>query len=351
MAGNLHKMKKGVLVFLLIFMLSGIHSIGQELSFKRFGTPDGLSNGWVRCFYQDNYGFIWIGTSDGLNRYDGKNFKVYRPSNDKGIPLGNVTINDIITKDDTTLWIATDMGLFSLNMIDEKMVFDPFLSAHPVLTIVKDMTNTFWFGTNHGLIEYNAVMQTKTTYSANGNNNLKICDDYITSIAAVSNNNLWVGTKNGLMLYNRSKRTFDVFRKNGTQSSISGNYISCICEDQQQRVWIGTALDGLNLAENTSDGYVFKTIVNGAISDLYADRMNRLWVGHSTNSGIQLIDLTTLGEKQLTVRTVRNNPFENKSISDNAISCFFEDRLHDLWVGTFGNGLNFYSPIPFKTAW
>ena len=314
-------MKKGVL-FLLLTFLSIFHLVGQELSFKRFSASDGLSNNWVRCFYQDNFGFIWIGTSDGLNRFDGRNFKVFRPVTENNFAMGNVTVNNIIAKNDTILWIATDGGLFTFNMVTEEMNMDMLLSAHPVLSVIKDHTNTFWFGTNHGLVEYNPINETKTFFSTQDNDAQKIPNDYINLIATDSNNNLWVGTKNGLLLYNRAAHEFKTYRHGSQNGSISGNDITDIVEDNWGRIWIGTALNGLNLLVNTSSGFKFKQIMSGAITDLYIEGQNRLWVGHSSNEGIKIIDLEAFSNNRLNVQTIKSNPFEKNTISENSTFCF-----------------------------
>lgn len=336
-------MKKGVIIFFLVFILGISNSLGQTFSFKHVSTSNGLSNSWVRCLYQDSFGFIWIGTSDGLNRYDGKNINVYRPTTENHLPLGNVHINDIIEKNDTILWVATDMGLYTFNMINEELINDSLLIPHPVLRIAKDHTNSYWFGTNYGLVKYNAVMETKTVFSTSSSNNLHIENDYITRITFDSNNTLWVGTKKGLMQYDPASNSFKSYSNNQSEGSISGDFITCIYEDRQKRLWVGTSLNGLNLVHHTPQGPKFQKVLEGAINDLYADQQHRLWVGLSSNEGIKLIDLNTLDKKEPSIQILKNSPLDRNSLSDNAIVCFYEDHLHDLWIGTLGSGVNYYS--------
>jgi hypothetical protein len=89
---------------------SGINANSSYAYFKRITTTNGLSNGWVRCIYQDDYDFIWVGTSDGLNRYDGVTFKTYRPVLHGGVIQGNITVNCILKKDEKTLGLVPILG-------------------------------------------------------------------------------------------------------------------------------------------------------------------------------------------------------------------------------------------------
>ncbi|MBN2806205.1 MAG: hypothetical protein JXR22_06065, partial [Prolixibacteraceae bacterium] len=77
-------MEKGLLIFLLVFFTGIFDGQSQQPTFRRINSQEGLSNSWVRCFYQDELGFMWIGTSDGLNRFDGHHLKVFRPATSQG---------------------------------------------------------------------------------------------------------------------------------------------------------------------------------------------------------------------------------------------------------------------------
>ncbi|MFA9388658.1 MAG: two-component regulator propeller domain-containing protein [Prolixibacteraceae bacterium] len=336
-------MRKSTLFFLLVIFLSIFNSNAQAFSFKRIAMSDGLSNSWVRCFYQDDLGFIWIGTADGLNRYDGKDFKVYRPLNDQNFAIGNVAVNDIIKSNDSILWLASDVGLYAFNVLSEVMTLDTLLQPHPILTIEKDRLNNFWFGTNHGLIKFNPQSRSKSIYTSYSIAPYTLSNDYINKIKIDSNNNVWVGTKNGLNFLKYNSQEFNIYKTGNEPESINGNDITCIYEDHENRIWIGTALNGLCLTNQIDDQLHFEQVIKGSISDIYCDESNQLWVAHSIQKGITIIDLTDFNKNQLKTETLQNDPLNKNSISDNSIFCFFEDRLHDLWIGTYGQGVNFYS--------
>lgn len=328
------------IILCLLFNFAGfflVHS--QNPAFKRISNKEGLSNSWVRCFYQDDLGFIWIGTSDGLNRYDGKQVKVFRPTALSGINLGNITVNSIIKQNDSLLWIGTDGGLFSFNIIREKMTLDTLLPPHPVLCITKDHQNQYWFGTNNGLFSFNNHDKQLQHFTSNHPES-PLSNNYINTLYADSYNNLWVGTKGGLNRFNRARNIFEI---TGDAQLKTNEDIRCIYEDRQKQLWIGTAHNGLKKLNQQSSNLQFIHVLDGAISAVYADAKNTLWVAHSDESGILLLESGKSNQKT-PFNILKNDPLDQQSLSDNAVFCFFEDQTGDLWIGTYGNGINYFSP-------
>jgi signal transduction histidine kinase/ligand-binding sensor domain-containing protein len=334
-------MGKGFVIVLLIFIAFIFDGQSQNPSFRRINSSEGLSNSWVRCFFQDDLGFIWVGTSDGLNRFDGKQLKVFRPSTPKGINLGNVTVNSIIKQNDSLLWIATDGGLFSFNMINETMEMDTLLPPHPVLCMVKDHQNNFWFGTNNGLFFYQGYHKILNRFSTESSQTNAISNNYIGTLLVDSDANLWVGTKKGLNRFNRTRKDFEHIHDKMLYQSED---IRCIYEDRQKNIWVGTAHNGLKLMKHSTNNIRFEHILDGSISDVYADLNNRLWVAHSNEAGIYLLDPIHDTEEKPKFITLKNDPLDEQSLSDNSAFRFFEDQTGDLWIGTYGNGINYYSP-------
>ena len=101
-------------ILLALILVIGFQSIAsnEQFLFRRISVADGLSNSWVRSAYQDRLGYMWFGTNDGINRFDGKSVKVYRPANDHNVPIGNVVVNDMLDADSESFWLCTEIGLF-----------------------------------------------------------------------------------------------------------------------------------------------------------------------------------------------------------------------------------------------
>jgi len=341
--GNTSQMGRTItFILLLLFIQFSGFSANENFKFKRISTTEGLSNSWVRCFFQDDFGFIWIGTADGLNRFDGINVKVYRPWASINSSLGDITINDIIKKDDKNFWVATDIGLFQFNIATEDFSLDTLLSSNPILAIECDRSGDFWFGTNHGLYRYSTTTKKKETFNYDENDNQSLSNDYINTITTDSRNNIWIGTKGGLNLFNPMLNNFTRFVKNNNAGSISGNDILSICEDINHQIWVGTALNGLNILHSLAGNYKFTQIADGTISSLLSD--NRfLWIGSASGEGIRLLDLNSFSTGKLKIDTLKNDPLVKTSIADNSTFCFFSDKHNDIWIGTYGNGTNFFS--------
>lgn len=305
----------------------------QPLRFKSVTVRDGLSQNWVRCIFQDNQGFLWFGTSDGLNRYDGYDVDIYS--------LGNVNINAIGQKNDKALWICNDLGVFIYDSRTNSIVPFHHLKGYTVLCFVQEQDSTVWFGSNTGLHRYIPSEDTVLTYTANGENSSGLFSNYINTIFKDAENTLWVGTNAGLNKYNKARDSFE--NVNLTQPLPAYDVMS-ICEDKKQRLWVGTAKNGLYVADKNKTDKPFQKIVDGPVMDVLADSRNLLWISMSSGGGILRINLDEFnsGSKPAIEKITRDltHPF---SLSDNSIFGIYEDRFNDIWIGTFSGGVNYYS--------
>jgi signal transduction histidine kinase/ligand-binding sensor domain-containing protein len=297
---------------------------------------DGLSQNWVRCIYQDDQGFMWFGASGGLNRYDGYEIKIYS--------LGKVNINAIAKKSDHELWICNDLGVFIYDREKDSIHSFQYLKDQTVLSILQELNGTVWFGTNTGLYRYTPSDNKLFTYLSDEKDKGSLSNNYVNTLFQDSDDNLWIGTKVGLNKYVRSTDSFIRYRNSTKPGSLSGNDIMTICEDQHKRIWVGTAKDGVNLLLADEKEIYFRKIVNGAIVSLLVDNKNVLWIGTSSNGGVLQIDLNNLSvDKTPDIVHFKKNRIDPVSLSDNSIFCIYKDRLNDIWIGTFGGGVNYFS--------
>lgn len=306
--------------------------VNQPLKFNAITAPDGISPNWVRCIYQDNQGFMWFGTSSDLFRYDGYVFKGYN--------LGNVNVNAIAKKNDNEFWICNDLGVFIYDQHRDTIYSFNSLKGKTVLCVLQENNNRIWFGTNTGLYRYTSSDDRLTEYTIETG----LSNNYVNTLFLDSRQTVWIGTKAGLNRYNSASNSFVSYKASTLPDHLSGNDIMAICEDHEHRLWIGSAKDGTDLLIETNNEVKFKKITDGAVVALLVDHKNRLWIGTSSNGGILQIDLTNFSpEKKPDVVQILRNRTDPRSISDNSIFCFFEDRMNDIWIGTFGGGVNYFS--------
>jgi len=333
-------------IFLFFFLLLSLLNVSanDQIHFKRITTNDGLSNNWVRCILQDSTGYMWFGTADGLNRFDGKNIKVFRPLSNNHVPIGNFVINEITSIDSQNFWLCTELGLFKFNEKEETFVRDSLLPYYPYTTTIKDSDQNIWFGSNRGIYKVSPNRKLLKVYTNNPSDSTTISDNFINTFAIDSKGNLWIGTKKGLNKYNKASDNFTRFMNNSnSKGEISGNDITSIFEDNRNRIWIGTSLDGLNLYTPKSSDGDFKKILSGSISSIYQVNKDNLWIGLASGGGISVISLSDFDKGKLSIQNIKNDPLDHRSLGDNSINKIYSNKYNDLWIMTFGGGVNYYS--------
>ncbi len=316
--------------------IESVFQVDHAPKFKSVTIKDGLSQNWIRCIYQDDQGYMWFGASGGLNRYDGYGIKVYS--------LGNVNVNAIAKKSDNELWIGNDLGVFIYDQRNDTVRSFHYLKGLTVLSVIQERDSAVWFGTNTGLYRYTPWDDKLSGYFSGDNKVSGLISNYVNTLFLDSRGDLWIGTKAGLSRYIRSKNSFVNFQTSARAGSLSGNDIMGICEDRDQRIWVATAKDGTNLLLSDGNNIQFRKITDGTVVSLLVDRKNKLWIGESSNGGILQIDLNDFSvDKSPDIVQFKKNRVDPSSLSDNSVFCFYEDRMGDIWIGTFGGGVNYFT--------
>jgi signal transduction histidine kinase/ligand-binding sensor domain-containing protein/DNA-binding response OmpR family regulator len=332
-------MTKKLLLFFTALYLHSLLSLAQqkEIQFKHISTSDGLSQSSAIAICQDNLGQMWIGTRDGLNKYDGNSFTVYR----------NNTLANSISNND-------------------------------VLSIIQDRDGDIWIGTYNGLNRYSPQKNVFTTFFKNNGKN-SLCNNTILAIKELSNGEIWIGTSNGLSVYNKSKNCFtNFFHQDKNENSIANNRVNTILETSKKEVFVGTTKGLSKVVSRENNKILFKTVhskilnvqdvieeenhlllatkqhgvlvynaslntikehqVNAKIYKnvrrLLYDNQRNLWVG--TYNGLFII---TPKNKLI---TLKNNVNDTKSLSKNSVKSLFKDKKGSIWVGTYYGGINFW---------
>jgi len=321
----------------------------DNIRFENISVNDGLSQSTGRVILQDQKGFIWIGTQDGLNKYDGYSFKVYNNNPLDTNSLADNFINHMWEDRNGILWIGYNGG--GLDRFDPSTeVFTHFkndpddrstINNDIVQRIYEDHNGTLWIGTNAGICvklpSSNAFQRIPLQPGA---------EPVITYFYEDSNHQFWIGTGgSGLYLIDRSNgNILKHYQHDSTMNSISSNNISCILEDSYGVFWVGTGGFGLNRLDRKRDEW--NVYVNDPLDP------NSL----STNNVFQILE-TEVGEKILWIGTqngglnryVReddafisyvNDPNDPFSISNNIVFALTASYDGSLWVGTGGGGLN-----------
>lgn len=327
-------MKGRILLFFLTITFSTVAQFNYEANFKRIGEDFGLSNNWVRDIFQDKEGFIWFGTTDGLNRFDGYECKVYRPESEDGVSFGGIFINDVEAKNDDQLWVATHTGVYVFS--ENKLKRYSVLPSTGYDEIVKQDEEITWFTGAFGLIKYNIKTEEFENISkveSHITHNKKIKTTY-----KDTKGNIWFGSTGCIFKYNIKDESFLKIDQFQGIDKATTNDIITISEDKEGKIWAGFGQNGLYYYQPETNTNIFIKYSDGAIINSIVDKDNMLWVAKGSGEGLMSIDLNT-GEEKV-YRYDITNP---NSISDSSIFSLLEDNAGDLWIGTFSSGVNYYS--------
>ncbi|PIY11996.1 MAG: hypothetical protein COZ18_03135 [Flexibacter sp. CG_4_10_14_3_um_filter_32_15] len=351
--------------------------------FDKLTSQDGLSQNTVTCMLQDNLGFVWIGTQNGLNRYDASNFKTYKVEQGKNsIPDNHITF--LLQTEDNFIWIGTQSGgLSRLNTITDK--FETFqhdpqnplsLSTGSVTCILNDSKNRLWVGTSvGGLNLFNPQTKTFDHYRNDEQNQNSLADNHITDIEEDYQNRLWIATsEGGLDRFEENENKFIHFRPSiyGSSSSApsSEQIIGLEIQKKQDsrnnqlsnKLWIATRDGGINILDLDTEIFTIletelqrtidktgkpttRNLFSGKIVTTFESFENDIFVGTQEN-GVLIINSLTNKIKRL-----ESNPSLRYSLSNNYITSIFKDNQNSLWIGTLAEGINKFNPIKNKFAY
>jgi ligand-binding sensor domain-containing protein len=324
----------------------------EAVVFARLSIEEGLSQSIVECILQDSRGFMWFGTQDGLNRYDGYKFVVLRQNPKDPNSLNSNWVLSLCEDRTGLIWI----GMFNGGLNSYDPATDRFaryraipgdassLSHDLVRTIFEDSRGTIWVGTDGGLNRFDRRTGAFVQYHADPNDPRSLSSDAIRKIGEDRSGFLWIGTDNGLNRFDRASGESMRFRNvPGDPRSLSDNAVRSIYRDRNGVLWIGTE-NGLNAYDpRTRDFTRFMndpgdpaSLSNNAVYSILEDTKSVLWVG--TNGG----GLDRLDRKTGKFSSFRNDPFDPLSLSYNEIYSLCEDRSGVLWIGTWGGGLSMF---------
>lgn len=316
----------------------------SRISFQ--SIENGLSNPHVKCILKDSKGFMWFGTNEGLNKFDGTSFSVYENDQSDSSSILNNTINALLEDTNQNLWIGTGVGVCIYNR--EKDNFKQFrdLGTIYISSLYEDQNKNIWIGTlGAGLFVYDPKMDSVYNYFYYTEDNNSVTSNFINSIAADSHGRIWLGNRNGLNVFDKSKNKFVRFQcEHPLYKDISTGFIKRLTVDQNGDLWIGTYGNGIYNLQFKNDNWNIRqykrnnqpgSLSNNDILTMISDNKGYLWVG-TENGGLNV--LPPQSDQFSVYKTIDGDA---NSISSNSIWSLYHDNTGILWIGTFNHGLNF----------
>jgi signal transduction histidine kinase/ligand-binding sensor domain-containing protein len=283
---------------------------------------------------QDKHGFMWFGTKDGLTRYDGYSFKVFRNDPGDSNSIGRNIVFSLFEEDDGTIWVGTDRGLFIYDPTTEAFTWSPIAPLQEITEIIAVGNDERWMISRGTLLIHNKPNRATEAFKQPRRFDA-------TSMCLDDKNELWVTTTSGSVeRYDKAKKSFESYNLFEHSAKPISTWIQKITYGGPGKLIIGTAAQGLKFFDTRKKVYEDLQITGEDISGLFVRDIlqyseNELWIG--SESGI--IIYHTDSKKITQLRKNYNDPY---SISDNAVYTFCKDREGGVWAGTYFGGVNYY---------
>jgi ligand-binding sensor domain-containing protein/signal transduction histidine kinase/DNA-binding response OmpR family regulator len=347
-----------ILLFLsLVFLVN--HAETGNYSFSRIDADQGLSNNQVQCVFKDSRGFIWIGTSSGLNRYDGYSFKVYR-----NVPGDTTSLNDnrvsyIFEDSKGKMWVGTG-GSFSVydplkdnfsgfTELSQKNIEIPIDSLSEIR---QDNRGNIWFiSSDQGLFQYqpdsDSVRHIQHTPHDPGSPD----SQNVTAILYDRRDFIWMIHNTGV-LEKLDPHTLRVVFRSGHLKNLHNQTMDMrMVLDTDGDIWIYTSSQAIGAYLYSPEGDIFThfhtdsknyRLNNNIVTGLVEDDKGKIWIG-TDHGGINLVH-----KKDFSIEQIQHNPDDERSLSQNSIISLYKDYEGIIWVGTFKKGVCYYHENLFK---
>ncbi|MET4082135.1 ligand-binding sensor domain-containing protein/signal transduction histidine kinase/DNA-binding response OmpR family regulator [Pedobacter sp. UYP30] len=329
-------MKTNQTIFLFLFLLCPILGFAQPYYFKHYTAENGLSYNTVFSVLQDSKGFMWFATRDGLNRFDGYSFKVYRHKEGDKTSIGSDFIHTILEDNHAQMWVGTTKGLFIYHPDKEIFTRFKYTAEKDVPLIKTDTQDNIWLIANNELCSYNVHTQTFRQYK-NFNNS------YATGITITALGQIWVSFNDGTLqkYLPRQEKFGPSYNLFSHSKPAVSHYIQTIEKGSNNTIFVGTTNQGVKIFDCNTLTYRDVSITNPDQTNIFVRKFveinpDECWI--ATESGIYIYNKRTGQHQQLKKRI--DNPY---SLSDNAVYDVYRDREGGIWAATYFGGLNYYS--------
>ena len=332
--------------FLTNLLIVQLQSTGNNFIFRKYQVNNGLSENTVQVILQDKQGFMWFGTKDGLNRFDGKEYRIFRNNPRTQGSIGNNFIRSIYEDTNGKLWIGTDNKIYIYNPTTEN--FSPFdiktgdgITINSAVTVIcAENENIIWIGTmSQGAFCYTKNSGKLEQFTENDELN-SLESNLVWRIYKDLSETIWIGTRGGLSRFNRETRNFQKYKPSENYNNAGDNEILSIHEDADGDLWLGSWSGGLfkmdkqsqtftKYFDNKNTPYITK------IRTISEYEKNKLLIG--SDDGLYLM------EKQTGAIQRVDDPEDPNSLSDQNVYSIYKDREGGIWIGTYFGGVNYIS--------
>jgi ligand-binding sensor domain-containing protein/signal transduction histidine kinase/DNA-binding response OmpR family regulator len=337
---------------LLFFLPVDLFSQAPVLRFRHLTNEQGLSNSTVETIFQDSRGFMWFGTRDGLNKYDGYQMVVYRYNAGDSTSISDNYIKYIYEDREHNLWVGTQNGLnrfdAGLNRFTRFMhrADSGSLGHNQVTCIYQDKQDRLWICTYGGGLDlFNPGTGSFTHFRHRPGHAQDIPDNRVNYLCEDIQGRLWVATESGLALFDREGKRFRTvplpYAGDGEQQAVR-----IIEDDRKGGLWLGTEEKGLLFYDPGTDRFIAyehqeketSSLSTNQVRAVLYDHKGNLWTG-GVNGGLNLFHA-----EDGSFFHYQNEPEYPRSLSQRTVSALFEDKQGILWIGTHRGGINIYVP-------
>jgi ligand-binding sensor domain-containing protein/signal transduction histidine kinase len=346
---------------ILLFPILASHLGAQpsDLRLEHISLAQGLSQSTINAITQDSRGFIWFGTQDGLNRYDGYSITVFKHNSTDSNSLADNSIWGLLSDSRGDVWVGTMRGGVDRYVVSQNRFVhyahrvndSSTISENNIISLFEDSEKSIWLGTlNNGLNRFEQGTGKFTRFLFEGKKPHSLSNNTVWSICEDRRKNLWVATWRGLCRLSLDSSTAgnsrfsDYHHSPSDPTSLSGENIRTLYVDRQGVLWVGTWGAGLNRYDHKTNSFKRyrhnpkdeRTISSDLILSLCEDVKGNLWIG-TNDAGLNVYDRNN--DAFVRYRSAPQNP---SSLNNDQVSALFEDNAGILWIGTGAGGVNVY---------
>ncbi len=316
------------------------YSVHAQWKMQHLSVDEGLSNNYVKSITQDKYGYIWIATVFGLNRFDGLRTQYYFYNDEDVNSLNSNYISALYCDADSNLWIGTDKGLHQYDYLKQEFIRVTLKDSlnKEVFAIAQGEDKRLWVGTSSGLF---FKKDSKADWEKLSLINKGLPNDSIYRVLVDRKSNLWISTyQTGLYFYNKESGKVTSFRrKPNNPSSLADDWVHCLYLDKDDDLWVGTYNSGfcrLNKTDSTFVNYILdpNQEFTKRVRTIFEDKNGRLFLG--SRQGLFLFDKD---EERAYLYGLNTHPVTQ--LSQNSITYSFCDNNQNIWLGTHSGGVSY----------
>jgi len=346
--------RNSLIIGFLLGLSVAVSAQKKQVRFQHYTTDDGLSQNMIDCMLKDHKGFMWFGTWNGLNRFDGYTFVCYKQNSSDPYSLSNNFVRSICQDANHNIWIGTRNGLNLYLYRQDKFIRyfagkdSVSICSNEINVVYYDSQGYLWIGTARNGLDRLTLDKDSRILSIKhfgaGPSDTQLSSNSILCLYEDGQHNLWVGTEAGLNRYNYRTHTFvKLFSSPSDAGSLSSNVVNTLFEDRYGDLWIGTEF-GLNRIHHSNyriEQYFFDpdnpySLPHNVVRDIVEDLKGNLIIG--TLGGIAIFDREN--NRFINYKHTLHNKF---GLNNDFVNCLLSDAEGNLWIGTEKGGINHYN--------